>query len=108
MHGTQLQSLPPSSIIVSNDSGEAHLRRAASALSDPGSGAPFSGSELPDADLAAAGCKPTLKTLLHSPATRSMTGCTAAGKKVANLNSSLGSPLHACHHNLEMEVLLSC
>lgn len=72
---------------------QAHLRRAASALSDPGSGALLTGGELPDWDLAVDGCKPTLKTWLHMLATLSMTGCKAAGKKVANLNSSLGSPL---------------
>ena len=86
----------------------AHLRRAASALSDPGSGAPFSGGELPDSDLAAAGCQPTLKIWLHTPASLSMTACKAAGKKVANLNSSLGSPLHACSHSSDvMDQVLS-
>ena len=76
-----------------------YLRRAASALSDPGSGALFRTIELlPDSALVDACCKPTLKTWLQSPATLSMTGCKAAGKKVANLNSSLGSPLHAMFH----------
>lgn len=75
--------------------GKAHRRRAASAASDPGRGAPFRGSEEPESALGGPCCKPTLKIWLHNLATLSMTGCNATGKKVANLNSSLGSPLHA-------------
>jgi len=73
-----------------------HLRRLASAVSDPGSVAPptmkfFVGSSDADPFIMRPNGAPTTRTTL------STAGCAISGKNVANRNSSLGSPLDHVH-----------
>ena len=69
---------------------EAYRRRADSVLSDPGSVLPWSGYE----DLLSApSAGPIRSSRPTASATLSTTGWTSSGKKVAILNSLLGSPL---------------
>ena len=69
---------------------EAYRRRADSVLSDPGSVLPWSvyGDLLSDPSAG-----PIRSSRPTASATLSTTGWSSSGKKVANLNSLLGSPL---------------